>query len=151
MKYLAWTAAVLLTFMLQGRISILGISPNLTAVLAFYAGIRYGEVRGLLIGSVIGACEDSISLSLIGPNLLGKGMVGFFSSFFVSGGVFRWTPLLGMIAIAFLTTIDNSIVFLSKSIFDKMPSAPGSGLFIALMQSLLSAPAGIFIRPRHVD
>lgn len=151
MRYLVWAGAILLTFFLQSRVSVLDIPPDLTAILVFYAGIRHGETKGLLTGVLIGALEDSISSSIIGPNLLGKGMVGFSASFFISGGVFRWTPVLGIVALSFLTFLDNSIVYLSRSIFDKMPAPPASALFIAVMQSLINAPAGIFIRPKHVD
>ncbi len=151
MKYIAWVIAVFLAFFLQGKLSVFDVKPDLTALLAYYAGIRYGERRGLLLGALIGTVEDSVSSAIIGPNLLAKGMVGFFASFFVSGGIFRWTPVLGMIAIGLLTFADNTIVFLLRSIFDGMPAMPTSALYIAAMQSLLNAPAGIFIRPRHVD
>ena len=151
MRTLSLAAAVFLAFFLQGRISVLGISPDLTALLAFYAGIRYGETRGLLAGVIIGALEDTISSSIIGPNLLGKGIVGFSSAFFVSGGFFRWTPILGIIAAALLTSLDNGVVFLLRGIFDRMPASPATALFIATMQSILNAPAGILVRPRNVD
>lgn len=151
MKYLAWAAAVFFALFLQSRLSFLGVKPDLTVLLAYYAGIRYGERRGLLIGILIGAIEDSVSSAIIGPNLLAKGMIGFFASSFVSGGIFRWTPLLGGIAAGMLTFVDNSVVFLLRSIFESMPAMPTTALYIAAMQSLLSAPLGLFIRPRHAD
>jgi rod shape-determining protein MreD len=150
-KYLLWPIAVFLSFFLQGRISVLGISPDLTVLLVYYAGIRYGEKKGLLAGAVIGALEDSLSSSIIGPNLLSKGIVGFSASFFVTGGFLRWTPVLGLLAVASFTVLDNAVVFLAQSIFDKMPAAPSSVLFIAIMQSILNAIAGFYIRPKHVE
>ncbi len=151
MTYILWAFLIFLSFFLQARISVLGVSPDLTALVVYYAGIKYGETRGLLSGVLIGALEDGLSSFIIGPNLLGKGMVGFFSAFFISGGFFRWTPLLGMIALSFFTVLDNSVVFLSRTLFDKMPAAPSSALFITIMQSVMNALAGIFIRPHNVD
>lgn len=151
MKYLAWTVAVFLALFLQGRLSFFGVKPDLTILLAYYAGIRYGERRGLLIGVLIGAVEDSVSSAIIGPNLLAKGLIGYFASSFVSGGFLRWTPVLGAIAAGTLTFVDNSVVFLLRSIFDTMPAMPTTALHIAAVQSLLNAPVGIFIRPRHAD
>ena len=151
MKYLFFTAALFLAFFLQGRISVLGISPDLTALLAFYIGIRCGETKGLMAGIVIGALEDSISSSIIGPNLIGKGFVGFSSSFFVSGGLLRWTPLLGVIVVSLLTSLDGLIVFLTRSVFDSVPAAPSVVFLVSTMQSILNAPAGIFVRPKNVD
>jgi len=149
--YLWWALLIFLSFFLQSRISVLGVSPDLTVLLVYYAGIKYGETRGLLSGVLIGALEDGLSSFIIGPNLLGKGMIGFSAAFFVSGGFFRWTPLLGMIAVSFFTVFDNAVVFLSRTMFDKMPAAPSSALFITVMQSVMNALAGIFMRPQHVD
>lgn len=151
MKYVLWPIAVFLCFFLQGRVSVLGVSPDLTVLLVYYLGMRYGEKKGLLLGMAIGALEDSVSSSIIGPNMLSKGIIGFSSSFFISGGFLRWTPFLGLIAVSFLTVADNAIIFLSESIFDKMPAAPSYAVFVAIMQSLLNAIAGVLIRPRHAD
>ncbi len=151
MKYVLWPIAVFLCFFLQGRVSVLGVSPDLTVLLVYYLGIRYGETKGLLFGVIIGALEDGVSSSLIGPNMLSKGIIGFSSSFFISGGFLRWTPFLGIIAVSFLTIVDNAVIFLAESIFDKMPAAPSYVLLVSIMQSLLNATAGVFIRPRHVE
>jgi rod shape-determining protein MreD len=150
-KYLFLAAAVFLSFFLQGRISVLGIPPDLTALLIFFAGMRYGETRGLLLGVLTGAIEDGLAGSFIGPNMLSKGIIGFSSSFFISGGFFRWTPLLGAVAVALLTVSDNFVVFLTRAIFDKMPATLPQALFVTVMQALLNTPAGIFIGPKHVD
>lgn len=151
MKYLYWSIFILLSFILQSRVSVIGVSLNLTVLLAYYAGIRYGAAKGMLTGALIGALEDSLSLSIFGPNMLAKGSVGFFSSFFVTGKFFRWTPLSGIFAVLFLTLADNAIIFLSRSMFDKTPAALSMVLFSAIMQSFLNAPAGIFIRPKNAD
>jgi rod shape-determining protein MreD len=150
-KYVLWPIAVFLCFFLQGRVSVLGITPDLTVLLVYYAGIRYGETKGLLAGAVIGALEDALSSSIIGPNLLSKGLIGFSASFFVTGGFLRWTPFLGLLAVALFTVADNAMVFATQSIFATMPAAPFSVLFVSVMQSILNAIAGIFIRPKHVE
>jgi rod shape-determining protein MreD len=151
MKYLIRAFVVFLALFLQTKITILGVPPNLTVILAFYAGIRYGETRGLVSGAFLGTLEDIVSRSIIGPNLLGKGVVGYSSAFLISGGIFRWTPLLGIVAISLLTLVDNCVIFLSRTLLDTMPAEPGAALYIAVMQSLLNAPAGLFIRPRHAE
>jgi rod shape-determining protein MreD len=130
---------------------VLGIVPNLTVLLAFYAGIRYGAHKGLLAGLLIGFLEDSLSDSLVGPNMLAKGLVGYAAAFFVTGGFFRWTPLLGIISVSALTLAGNIVTVLSKTLFDKMPGSVASIVFISVMQALLNAPAGAFMRPEHAD
>jgi rod shape-determining protein MreD len=150
-KYLFWAILIFLSFVLQARLSILGVSPDLSILLVYAAGIKYGEKKGMLTGVLIGALEDSMSFSIFGPNLLSKGVIGFLSALFVTGSLLRWTPPLGTIAVLFLTFLDNSIVFLSLSLFDKAPSAISTALFISLMQSILNAPAGLLIRPKNAD
>lgn len=151
MKYLLWAGAILLAFVLEVKVSVLSIAPNLTVLLAYYAGMKYGETKGMIAGLVIGGLEDSLSSAIIGPNMLGKGLVGFFASFFLSGGVLVWTPLFGIFGVALLTLVDNAVVFFSLTVFDKMPSNPSTALLISVMQSILNAAAGMFIRPPHAD
>ena len=151
MRYLVWAAAVLLAFVVDAKVSVLAIAPNLTALLAYYAGIMYGETKGLVAGLIIGGIEDTLSSSIIGPNMLGKGLVGLCSSFFLSGGFFVWTPLLGILGVALLTLIDSFAAYLSLGIFDTLPTNPSTALLTTIMQSLLNAAAGMFIRPPHAD
>jgi rod shape-determining protein MreD len=151
MNYLLWALVLFMAFLLQVKISLLSVSPNITALLAYYAGIKYGQNKGVISGLLIGGIEDSLASPIFGPNMLGKGLVGFSSSFFISGGIFVWTPLLGMLGIALLTVIDNSVVFLLLSIFDKPPTMPSTTLYITIMQALLNSAAGMLIKPAHAD
>jgi rod shape-determining protein MreD len=150
-KYLLWALIIFLAFLLQGNISILAVPPNLTALVVYFIGIRHGRTQGLLSGGLIGALEDSLSTGMLGPNMLAKGLIGFFSASFISGNFLIWTPLSGTIAAALLTFASNAVVFLSLALFDKLPSHPSAALFTATMQSLMNAPAGIFMRPKNVD
>lgn len=150
MIYLIWAAITLLTLIIQGSVSLFDVTPNLTAVLACYAGIRKREVKGMFFGSVIGLIEDSLSGAFLGPNLLSKGLLGYLSSFMYSR-FFIWTPLLGIISISALTLIDSTVVFMSRSIFDRMPVSIGAAAFIVTIQSLVNAPLGILLKPKDVQ
>ena len=147
MIYLLWAAILLFAFVLQGSISFFDISPNLTVILACYAGIKKREVNGMLIGSVIGLIEDSLSGAFLGPHLLSKGLIGYLSSLTYSR-FFIWTPLLGIITVSVLTFIDGLIIFASRSIFDRMPAGFLVALFMIVIQSLLNAPFGFILRPK---
>jgi len=147
MIYLLWAAILLFAFVLQGSISFFDISPNLTVILACYAGIKKREVNGMLIGSVIGIIEDSLSGAFLGPHLLSKGLIGYLSSLTYSR-FFIWTPLLGIITVSVLTFIDGLIIFASRSIFERMPAGFLVALFMIVIQSLLNAPFGFILRPK---
>jgi rod shape-determining protein MreD len=150
MKYVVWVLVAAFIFILQGSISLFDITPNLTAALACYAGIKKREIKGMFLGSLIGIIEDSLSGPFLGPNLLSKGLIGYLSSFIYSR-FFIWTPLLGVISISVLTLIDGFIVFMSRGIFDKTPVSIGSAAFIIIFQALLNAPLGIFLKPNEYE
>ncbi len=142
--------SVALAFVIQMKVSIFGVSPDLTAVVAYYFGIKGGPVRGIFLGSLIGIVEDSMAGIFLGPNLLGKGVVGYFSSF-MSGSLFRWTPLLGMVSLFALTVLDGVMVVLSRTIFEAAPSSLTRWMLVVVTQGLLNTVLGIAIRPRNVD
>ncbi len=150
MRGIFFLIVIFLAFVLQTRVSIIGISPNLTAALAYYFGLRNGETKGMLFGAFIGIIEDSLSGGILGPNLIGKGLVGFISSF-MSGSFFRWTPVLGIIGIFFLTSFDGFVVFLSKAIFEHMPRGISNAISVILVTAVLNSLLGIFLRPRDED
>jgi rod shape-determining protein MreD len=150
MKYILWTGVILFTFFIEERISIFHVAPNFTALLVYYAGIRKGEFEGLFIGSIVGTVQDSLSGSFLGPNLLSKSIIGYFSSF-MSGSFFRWTPLLGAIGIGVLTMVDNTIVFATRSFFDRMPTSFKAAAFKIIIQSLINVPLGLFLKPKNIQ
>jgi len=147
MKYFLWALALFLTLIFQGYFSFFNIIPDLTIVFAFYAGLRHGDVKGLAIGAFIGAIEDSISSMFLGPNMLSKGITGFIASHLYTK-FFIWTPLIGMVSIVIFTFTDSLMVFMMKSIFDRMPTDAITGLSIILIRSLINAPFGYFLKPR---
>lgn len=148
MRYLLWAVIIFLTFLIQGSVSIFGVTPNFAAVLACYVGIKKREVRGMFLGSLIGIIEDNLASPFLGPNLLSKGLIGYLSSF-VYHRFFVWTPVLGMISISVLTVADGVVVLAARSIFDRMPVDLGAAAFVILIQSLLNAPFGIFLKPKN--
>ena len=150
MTYILWIGIILFTFFIEGRISILDVAPNFTALLVYYVGIRKGGTEGLFLGSIIGAIQDSISSAFLGTNLLSKGIVGYFSSF-MSGSFFRWTPLLGAIGIGVLTIVDDTVVFATRSFFDRTPTSVKAAAFKIIIQSLINVPIGLFLRPKNIQ
>lgn len=150
MKAVWISVCVVAALVIKSQISLFGVTPNMTAVAAYYLGIKSGASRGLVFGSIIGIIEDSLGGNMLGPNLLGKGMVGFLASF-SAGNLFRWTPLLGMITIFVLTVMDGAVGFISRNIFGTSPGPLSTGMLTLLVQGLLNLGIGIFIKPRNVD
>jgi len=77
-------------------------------------------------------------------------MVGFFSSS-IAGGLFRWTPLLGVLIISALTMLDGFVVFLARMFYETVPLPPHRVFLTVVVQTLINALPGIFIKPEHAD
>lgn len=150
MKLLWLSLSILAALIVHSQVSLWGVAPNLTVVVAYAVGIYAGATKGILLGSAIGILEDSVSGNILGPNLMGKGMAGFLATF-SSGSLFRWTPFLGMLSLFSLTLLDGMVVWLSRAIFDTSPATVPGGIFTVFMQGMMNIAIGIFIRPRNVD
>lgn len=148
MKALVWIVVILFVFLIQGSVSIYHITPNLTVLLAYYAGLKLKEVKGLFVGAGIGLLEDSLGGILLGSSLLSKGLTGYFASFMYKR-FFIWTPALGIMSVFVFTFIDGLIVYITRSIFATTPFAVGTAFLIILIQALLNAPLGIFLKPKN--
>jgi rod shape-determining protein MreD len=146
MIYLLWALIILFTFVAQGSISLFDITPDFTVLLVCYVGVKKGEVKGMFFGALIGILEDSLSGAFLGPHLLSKGLLGYLSALLYSR-FFIWTPLLGIISAAVLTLMDSFMVFMLRSIFDRMPGGLGAALLVITLQALLNAPFGFLMKP----
>lgn len=147
MKKLFFIIIIFAAFLLESRITIFGAPPNLTLAIVYYYGFMKGETKGLLFGSLIGLIADSLVGSIIGPNLLSKGIVGFLSAFIPS--IFlRWTNILGMISISLMTMLDGIIAFSSRSLFQTMPTTIPKAMFIILIAAIINSFIGLFVRPK---
>lgn len=150
MKAALVAIATILALLLQNRISIFGIPPALTLVIVYLLGIRLGALKGMLAGALIGAVEDSAAGGILGPALLSKGVVGFSASF-ASGGLFRWTPVLGVIAVALFTVLDGLTVFVARFLYETPPAPLSRVVVVLVVQGIMNAAAGPFIRPPHAE
>lgn len=147
MKYLFWVGITFFVFIIQGSVSLFDVTPNFTILIACFAGIRGGEGKGLLLGSLIGIFEDSLSGTLLGPHMLSKGLMGYLAGF-LSSKFFVWTPVLGILSGVIITMADGVAVFTVRSVFAAMPCGIGAAAFIIMMQSLLNAPLGLLLKKR---
>lgn len=150
MKIILLAVLLYFIFVIQSKVSIFGIPPALTVLVPYCIGLRKGARKGLLTGLLTGMVEDGLSGNILGPHLLGKGIVGFSSSL-LSGSLFRWTPVLGLIGLFFFTVIDGLAVFVMKTLFN-IQFIPASRLLTTLLfQGTLNCLAGVFLRPENAE
>ncbi|MCE5193948.1 MAG: hypothetical protein LLF28_00585 [Nitrospiraceae bacterium] len=148
MRIIFSLCAIILVYVFESRITILDVSPNLSAAIAYFFGLRNGETKGIFLGSFVGLLGDTLTGNFLGPNILSKGLVGFFASF-LSGSFFRWTPVLGIAGISVLTAIDGIVVFITMSAFQYTPTSIVNAGSIILISSGINSILGLLLRPRH--
>jgi len=145
---LLWALAISALFVLQTNIVFWDFTLNLAVLVPFYIGLKRSPEKGMIAGAGIGLIEDSISLSITGPHILSKGIVGLLSPL-LAGRFFIWTPLFGVLALFLMTFIDGFLVYAAKSIFQEPPSDMQNALLEILVQAAINAPLGFFIKPRE--
>ncbi|HEB75722.1 MAG TPA: rod shape-determining protein MreD [Nitrospirae bacterium] len=144
-KAALWSVIGVGVFLLQSVISVGPMKLNLTLLLVYYAGLRRGELAGVAIGIPVGFLEDALSGGLIGPGMLGKGLVGILPAY-LSEGFFIWTPILGMLAVFTLTVIDETVVYTSLALFSQRPAPVLDFLALTLLKASINAPFGWLLR-----
>ncbi|MBF0565101.1 MAG: rod shape-determining protein MreD [Nitrospirae bacterium] len=141
--YVFWIT-ILIGSIILDEYSFYGFRPNLAALVFYYFGIRWKPGKSLLWAFVTGAVLDSMSMRLIGPNILSKGTIIFLAHFFKTG-IFNLTSLLnGLLSFAF-TFVDGLLVYSSLAVFDVKPAGYLSGLYVVLLQSLANGVIAYFL------
>lgn len=144
----ALASFTILCFVLEAKLDIFGISPNLTLLPVYYVGLRKGPVKGALFGVLIGAIADSLAGNMLGPNMLAKGSAGILATV-ITGGFLRWTPLMGVIWIFTVTWADGILSYASLSIFAEAPTSISIGIKTLFVQASVNAAVGYFIKPKE--
>ncbi len=140
-----WTGIILVTLVIQTFFSISLFKLNLTLLPVYYLGFKRGEIAGFSSGVFVGFLEDTLSGQLMGPSILGKGLVGVLASY-LSDRFFIWVPMLGIVSVFLFTVLDELIVYLSLTIFSNQPTGLKEFAFAAILKGLINSPIGGFIK-----
>lgn len=148
MKVISFAILLFLTVVLQGTLfntlSIHGIKPDFPFILSYSIGIYGGEMKGLILGGIIGLLIDSGTGILLGPNLASKATVGF-SSGYMRRKIFRVTHSVNLLLLFSLSIMDGIINFLLINIFIAASSFYRAFITLILPQAVYSSIAGVFI------
>lgn len=151
MNRVVFALLLAVAIVLEARLRVGGVSPNLTLIFVYYIGLRRGPSGGLLAGAGLGMLSDILAGSIIGPNLMGKCTAGYMSGFLKGGWLFTWTPLLGLIGIVVLTAVDGVVSYAFLSIFTQHSVAGSAAALTILWQSAFNSIFGLFLKAGDED
>jgi rod shape-determining protein MreD len=138
---------VVLAAAAEGGVRPFGVKLNLTALLAFAAGLRGGPLKGMTQGAALGLLVDGMGGGFIGPSLLGKATVGYLAAF-VARGFFTWTPFFGFLAALLLTMLDGIVAYGMAALFTGQSISFAAAMTMTALQAVVNAPLGMAVRPR---
>lgn len=156
-----WLIFIFFAFTLQSQISAFGYPLNFI-ILIVYAFVLHivkkptkkeespageWEIKGTVFGASIGILDDIISGSIVGPSCLSKGLVGFFGAVLFGNVFFKWTAMLGIIVIFFLTVFDGLMQIILRIIFSEIRISIYYAIHMILLQALINIPFGILLKP----
>jgi rod shape-determining protein MreD len=113
-KFLAAAAAIAMALALQTTLAGVVIRGSaafdLVLIVVVYLSLMAGPVAGVVIGSVAGLLQDSLTLGVLGIGGLAKTLVGFLAGFL--GSQFIVTAPLPRFVVFVLATILHAAVFM---------------------------------------
>lgn len=164
MRYFKWIFFSFLTFLIQTQgSSFFNISLNFTVVFVYFFALKNlprqsntsgyysgtSEIKCTAFGAVIGLLEDMLSGSIIGAAFFSKGLIGFLTVVTFTGIFFKWTPLLGCIAVIIFTFFDGIMVAIFRILFSNIDINAIDALKTIFIQTLINIPFGIIFMPKN--
>lgn len=149
-RQLCFVLLSLSAFIFEAKLSINGVWPDFTAMLAYGFGMNYGPSAGAIAGAATGLVSDGLSSGMLGPNLISKTMVGYFAGFF-SIAFFRWTPVVGIFGAVGFTVLDRAVSYITLTALGQMPMNPTGAITFMLWQALINSIIGAFIKGKGND
>jgi rod shape-determining protein MreD len=146
MRILVYALLILCSVVIESRVEVGIFRPDITVLFAFYFGLRYGAVQGLLAGAGMGFLSDVLSGVMLGPGMLGKGTAGYLASY-LRGGVFTWTPLLGFFGAFLATVCDGTLSYASRAVFSPFSLSTLDAAIMIFWQAAPNGVVGLFIQP----
>jgi hypothetical protein len=163
MAPMVWFFFTALALLLQPKLALYDCPLNLTLALVYAFGIKTAshqsaasgsddvtpEIRSALFGAGIGLIEDAMVGSLIGPNILSKGIAGFMSSIVYRDIFFQWASVLGGVVLPVLTLLDGLVVIAARQLFSSTTIGGPAVIELVIIQAVMNIPIGLVLSPGH--
>lgn len=159
LKVFKWLLLGFAAFFAQTHFSVFDIPLNVTAVLVYAFGLKTlssraetffwtsSELKSTVMGAVIGFVGDTLSGSIVGPEVFSKGAVGFLTPIIFTDVLFRWTPLFGALALCLLSILDGAVSLALRFLFTDITISHAGFLQTIVVQGLMNTAFGVILKP----
>jgi hypothetical protein len=161
MTLAVWFIVAILALLFQPKLSLFEYPPNLSVAVVYAFGIKNAlqhsaasssadvssEIKATIFGAAVGLIEDCMTGSMIGPNILSKGLTGFISSFVFRDIFFLWESSLGSIVLCLLTMADGIVVVGSRLLFSNTVIGGRAVVELIIIQAIMNIPIGLLVKP----
>ena len=165
MTLAVWVITAIITLLLQPKLSLFEYPLNLSVAVVYAFGIKQAmqrsaatgsanvsaEIRATIFGAAVGLIEDGMTGSMIGPNVLSKGLTGIISSFVFRDIFFLWESSLGGIVLCLLTMADGLVVVGSRLLFSNTVIGGRAVVELIIIQAIMNIPIGLLVKPGQKD
>jgi rod shape-determining protein MreD len=107
----------------------MGLRPDLLLIYVFVTGLRHDQVYGLRTGALAGLMIDLFSGTLIGPQILAKGVAGYLASR-VNRYAASHSVMMAAAMVCLITLVHEAVLTMAYEAFlPGTPSSPRTILF----------------------
>lgn len=120
-----------------------GIKPDLVLVLVCFYALRFGQLEGIVFGTITGMLIDSAGGSILGPNILGKAAAAFLITT-LKENLFQWNIYINTLIIMLLSVLDVFLTYICYEFFSKISFADRP-LMISVTQIFYTSAASVIL------
>ncbi len=120
-----------------------GAKPDLVLVLVCVFALKFGQLQGVVYGTVAGLLIDISGGLIIGPNVIGKSVAAFLIRI-LRNNLFQWNIYINTLMIVILSMVDIILVFVCFEFFSKV-SFSNRPWIIPVTQVIYTALASIIL------
>ena len=161
MTLAAWIVVTTLVLLFQPKLSLFAYPLNLSVAVVYAFAIKNAmqhstatgssdvssEMKATFFGAAVGLIEDGMTGSMIGPNVLSKGLTGLISSVVFRDIFFLWESSLGGIVLCLLTMADGVVAVGTRLLFSNTLIGGRAAAELIIIQAIMNIPIGLLVKP----
>jgi rod shape-determining protein MreD len=120
-----------------------GVKPDLVLILVFFYALKYGQMKGVLFGALMGLLVDFSSGVILGPHMMSKIFIGYFAAS-IRQKMFQWNIVLHTIMIIVFSIFDVLFIIVCLGTFADI-AVTNRSMKVLIIQVLFTVVVSIIV------